>query len=40
MLPEIAAMQANSETKNRVGATVNQQPDVAAKLVRAWMREG
>jgi flagellar M-ring protein FliF len=40
MLPEIAAMQANSETKNRVGATVNQQPEVAAKLVRAWMREG
>lgn len=40
MLPEIAAMQANAETKNRVGATVNQQPDVAAKLVRAWMREG
>lgn len=40
MLPEIAAMQANAETKHRVGATVNQQPDVAAKLVRAWMREG
>jgi flagellar M-ring protein FliF len=40
MLPEIAAMQANAETKNRVGATVTQQPDVAAKLVRAWMREG
>ncbi len=40
MLPEIAAMQANQETKNRVGATVSQQPEVAAKLVRAWMREG
>lgn len=40
MLPELAAMQANSETRTRVGTTVNQQPEMAAKLVRAWMREG
>jgi flagellar biosynthesis/type III secretory pathway M-ring protein FliF/YscJ len=39
MLPELAAMQANQETKNRVANTVEQQPDVAAKLVRAWMKE-
>ena len=40
MTPELAAMQANQETKNRVVMTVDQQPEVAAKLVRAWMKEG
>ncbi|MEO6445592.1 MAG: flagellar basal-body MS-ring/collar protein FliF, partial [Gemmatimonadaceae bacterium] len=40
MLPEIAAMQANQETKLRVASTVEQQPEVAAKLMRAWMKEG
>ncbi len=39
MVPELAAMQANAETRNRVTATVDQQPEVAAKLVRAWMKE-
>lgn len=39
MLPELAALQANQETKQRVASTVEQQPDVAAKLVRAWMKE-
>jgi flagellar M-ring protein FliF len=39
MLPELAAMQANQETKIRVSATVEQQPETAAKLVRAWMKE-
>ena len=39
MLPEIAAMQANSETRSRVLATVSAQPEVAAKLARAWMKE-
>lgn len=39
MVPELAAMQANADTRNRVTATVDQQPDVAAKLVRAWMKE-
>lgn len=39
MLPELAAMQANQETKMRVSATVEQQPETAAKLVRAWMKE-
>ena len=39
MLPELAALQANHDTKLRVAATVEQQPDVAAKLVRAWMKE-
>jgi flagellar M-ring protein FliF len=39
MLPELAAMQANQETKLRVSATVERQPETAAKLVRAWMKE-
>jgi flagellar M-ring protein FliF len=39
MVPELAAMQANAETRTRVTATVDQQPEVAAKLVRAWMKE-
>lgn len=39
MVPELAAMQANAETRNRVTATVDQQPDRAAKLARAWMKE-
>ncbi|MBV6521237.1 MAG: hypothetical protein MNPFHGCM_01370 [Gemmatimonadaceae bacterium] len=39
MVPELAAMQANADTRNRVTATVDQQPEVAAKLVRAWMKE-
>ena len=39
MVPELAAMQANSETRNRVTATVDQQPEIAAKMVRAWMKE-
>jgi flagellar M-ring protein FliF len=39
MMPEMAAMQANSDTRNRVTATVNEQPEVAARLVRAWMKE-
>jgi flagellar M-ring protein FliF len=39
MLPELAAMQANQETRHRVSSTVEQQPEVAAKLVRAWMKE-
>ncbi len=40
MLPELAALQANQETKGRVATTVSQQPEVAAKLMRAWMKEG
>ncbi|MEP7343996.1 MAG: flagellar basal-body MS-ring/collar protein FliF [Gemmatimonadaceae bacterium] len=39
MVPELAAMQANGETRNRVAATVGQQPDLAAKMARAWMKE-
>ncbi|MGQ0646102.1 MAG: flagellar basal-body MS-ring/collar protein FliF [Gemmatimonadaceae bacterium] len=39
MTPELAALQANQESKNRVTTTVDQQPDVAAKLIRAWMKE-
>ena len=39
MLPELALMQANQETKQRVSATVQQQPEVASKLMRAWMKE-
>jgi flagellar M-ring protein FliF len=39
MVPELAAMQANAETRTRVSATVEQQPEVAAKMVRAWMKE-
>ncbi len=39
MLPEVAAMQANQETKQRVTATVTEQPEVATKLVRAWLKE-
>ncbi len=39
MLPELAALQANQETKQRVAVTVEQQPEVAAKLMRAWMKE-
>ena len=39
MVPEVAAMQANAETRTRVTATVDQQPEVAAKMVRAWMKE-
>jgi flagellar M-ring protein FliF len=40
MLPELAAMQANQETKGRAAATVSNQPEVATKLMRAWMKEG
>jgi flagellar M-ring protein FliF len=40
MLPELAALQANQETKGRVAATVSEQPEVATKLMRAWMKEG
>jgi flagellar M-ring protein FliF len=40
MTPELAALQANQETKNRVIATVDQQPEIATKLIRAWMKEG
>jgi len=39
MLPELAAMQANQETKQRVASTVEAQPETAAKLMRAWMKE-
>lgn len=39
MLPELAALQANQETKQRVASTVEQQPEVATKLVRAWLKE-
>lgn len=39
MTPELAALQANQETKHRVTNTVDQQPEVAAKLIRAWMKE-
>jgi flagellar M-ring protein FliF len=39
MMPELAAMQANQETRGRASATVQRQPEVAAKLVRAWMKE-
>lgn len=38
--PELAALQANQESKNRVMATVDQQPEIAAKMIRAWMKEG
>ena len=40
MLPELAALQANQETKGRVAATVSDQPEIATKLMRAWMKEG
>lgn len=36
---ELAAAQANTDARRRVGTTVTQQPEVAAKLVRSWMRE-
>lgn len=39
MVPELAAMQANQETKQRAASTVEQQPETAAKLVRAWLKE-
>ncbi|MGQ0766219.1 MAG: flagellar basal-body MS-ring/collar protein FliF [Gemmatimonadota bacterium] len=39
MMPELAAMQANQETRGRAAATVERQPEVAAKLIRAWMKE-
>ncbi len=39
MLPELAALQANQETKQRVASTVEQQPEVATKLMRAWLKE-
>lgn len=39
MTPELAALQANQETKNRVIATVDQQPEIATKMIRAWMKE-
>lgn len=39
MVPELAAMQANAETRSRVTATVEQQPDVASRLAKAWMKE-
>lgn len=39
MLPELAAMQANQETKQRVASVVTQQPETSAKLMRAWMKE-
>jgi flagellar M-ring protein FliF len=38
-MPELVAQQANVETRNRVTTTVEQQPEIAAKLVRAWMKE-
>lgn len=40
MTPELAALQANQETKHRVIATVDHQPEIATKLIRAWMKEG
>jgi flagellar M-ring protein FliF len=39
MTPDLAALQANQETKNRVMATVEQQPEIANKMLRAWMKE-
>ena len=39
MSPELVALQANQETKHRVANTVEQQPEVATKLIRAWMKE-
>jgi hypothetical protein len=30
---------ANSQIRDRAVASVEEQPDVAAKLVRAWMKE-
>lgn len=39
MLPELAALQANQETKQRVASTVEQQPEIATKLMRAWLKE-
>ncbi len=40
MLPEPTAIQTSADARNRVGATVSQQPEVAARVARAWMREG
>jgi flagellar M-ring protein FliF len=39
MTPELAALKANQESKNRASATVQQQPETAVKLIRAWMKE-
>ena len=39
MLPELAALQANQETKIRVASTVDQQPEVASKMMKAWLKE-
>jgi len=38
MMPE-RAIHANSAIRERLVATVEEQPDVAARLVRAWMKE-
>jgi flagellar M-ring protein FliF len=37
--PELATVPAANDMRRHVGSTINQQPDVAAKLVRAWMKE-
>ncbi|HEX4882606.1 MAG TPA: flagellar M-ring protein FliF C-terminal domain-containing protein, partial [Casimicrobiaceae bacterium] len=39
MLPELAALQANQETKQRVAMTVEKQPEIATKMMRAWLKE-
>jgi flagellar M-ring protein FliF len=39
MLPELAALQANQETRQRVTMTVEQQPELATKMTKAWLKE-
>lgn len=39
MLPELAALQANQETKQRVAMTVEKQPEIATKMMKAWLKE-
>ncbi|MBP9107495.1 MAG: hypothetical protein KBF56_12120, partial [Gemmatimonadaceae bacterium] len=39
MLPELAALQANQETKQRVAMTVDKQPEIATKMMKAWLKE-
>ena len=39
MLPELAALQANQETKQRVATTVEKQPEIATKMMKAWLKE-
>lgn len=39
MLPELAALQANQETKQRVSMTVEKQPEIATKMMKAWLKE-